>query len=211
MVDVSVMKNNLTAAGEIADEKLLTNSLILRAQQGDLQAFDQIMIRQQRRVMTLAWRMLGNKEDARDAAQEVFIRVYQNLSKVDPDRDFSGWIYRITINVCRDLAKTRSRNSQLSLEEGIETGSLAEPMGADNTESMAIYNQEQMIIVRALATLTEKERAAIVLRDLEGLPGDEVARILGSSPTTVRSQISSARSKIRLFRERWLKKGAFNL
>ena len=211
MVDVSVMKNNLTAAGEIADEKLLTNSLILRAQQGDLQAFDQIMIRQQRRVMTLAWRMLGNKEDARDAAQEVFIRVYQNLSKVDPDRDFSGWIYRITINVCRDLAKTRSRNSQLSLEEGIETGSLAEPMSADNTESMAIYNQEQMIIVRALATLTEKERAAIVLRDLEGLPGDEVARILGSSPTTVRSQISSARSKIRLFRERWLKKGALNL
>lgn len=211
MVDASVMKNNLTAAGEIADEKLLTNSLILRAQQGDLQAFDQIMIRQQRRVMTLAWRMLGNKEDARDAAQEVFIRVYQNLSKVDPDRDFSGWIYRITINVCRDLAKTRSRNSQLSLEEGIETGSLAEPMGADNTESMAIYNQEQMIIVRALATLTEKERAAIVLRDLEGLPGDEVARILGSSPTTVRSQISSARSKIRIFRERWLKKGALNL
>lgn len=211
MVDVSVMKNNLTAAGEIADEKLLTNGLILRAQQGDLQAFDQIMIRQQRRVMTLAWRMLGNKEDARDAAQEVFIRVYQNLSKVDPDRDFSGWIYRITINVCRDLAKTRSRNSQLSLEEGIETGSLAEPMSADNTENMAIYNQEQMIIVRALATLTEKERAAIVLRDLEGLPGDEVARILGSSPTTVRSQISSARSKIRLFRERWLKKGAFNL
>lgn len=211
MVDASVMKNNLTAAGEIADEKLLTNSLILRAQQGDLQAFDQIMIRQQRWVMTLAWRMLGNKEDARDAAQEVFIRVYQNLSKVDPDRDFSGWIYRITINVCRDLAKTRSRNSQLSLEEGIETGSLAEPMGADNTESMAIYNQEQMIIVRALATLTEKERAAIVLRDLEGLPGDEVARILGSSPTTVRSQISSARSKIRIFRERWLKKGALNL
>jgi RNA polymerase sigma-70 factor (ECF subfamily) len=211
MVDVSVMKNNLTAAGEIADEKLLTNGLILRAQQGDLQAFDQIMIRQQRRVMTLAWRMLGNKEDARDAAQEVFIRVYQNLSKVDPDRDFSGWIYRITINVCRDLAKTRSRNSQLSLEEGIETGSLAEPMGADNTESMAIYNQEQMIIVRALATLTEKERAAIALRDLEGLPGDEVARILGSSPTTVRSQISSARSKIRIFRERWLKKGALNL
>ena len=211
MVDVSVMKNNLTAAGEIADEKLLTNSLILRAQQGDLQAFDQIMIRQQRRVMTLAWRMLGNKEDARDAAQEVFIRVYQNLSKVDPDRDFSGWIYRITINVCRDLAKTRSRNSQLSLEEGIESGSLAEPISTDNTESMAIYNQEQMIIARALATLTEKERAAIVLRDLEGLPGDEVARILGSSPTTVRSQISSARSKIRLFRERWLKKGAFNL
>ena len=211
MVDASVMTNNLTAADEIADEKLLTNSLILRAQQGDLQAFDQIIIKQQRRVITLAWRMLGNKDDARDAAQDVFIRVYKNLSKVDPDRDFSGWIYRITINVCRDLAKTRSRNSQLSLEEGIETGSLAEPLSTDNTESMAIYNQEQMIIARALATLTEKERAAIVLRDLEGLPGDEVARILGSSPTTVRSQISSARSKIRLFRERWLKKGALNL
>ncbi|MBK6797300.1 MAG: RNA polymerase sigma factor [Acidobacteria bacterium] len=205
------MKNNLTSADEIAEEKLLTNNLILRAQQGDLQAFDQVMIRHQRRVITLAWRMLGNKDDARDAAQEVFIRVYKNLSKVDSERDFSGWIYRITINVCRDLAKTRSRNSQLSLEEGIETGSLAEPLSTDNTESMAIYNQEQMIIARALATLTEKERAAIVLRDLEGLPGDEVARILGSSPTTVRSQISSARSKIRLFRERWLKKGALNL
>lgn len=178
---------------------------IARARQGDLTAFDQIMVLHQQRVIGLAWRMLGNQDDARDAAQETFLRVYKHLNKFDPEQDFAAWLYRIAVNVCRDLARKRGRGNPTSLEAEQEAGTMKEPASAHNTERSAMHAQERAIVVRALATLSEKERAAVVLRDLEGLPTEEVARILGSSPTTVRSQISMARVKIKQFRERWMK------
>lgn len=192
--------------GGTTEETAPIARLIVRAKAGDATAFDQIILSHQRKVIALAWRMLGNQDDARDAAQETFLRIYRNLNKFDPTQDFSGWLYRIAVNVCRDIWRQRKRNNQTSLEAGVESGNLIEPVSPDNTESAAIFSQEQALIARALATLTEKERAAIVLRDLEGFSTEEVAQILGSSPTTVRSQICSARAKIKAFRERWLKR-----
>ena len=183
-----------------------TARLIIRAKAGDRTAFDQIIISHQRKIISLAWRMLGNQEDARDAAQETFMRVYKSFGRFDPAQDFNGWLYRIAVNVCRDLARKR-RSNHFSLEAEVESGAIAEPVSPHDTESAALLAQEQAILWRALATLPEKERAAIVLRDLEGLETEEVARILGSSPTTVRSQISAARVKIKAFRERFLKRG----
>jgi len=183
-----------------------TARLIIRAKAGDRTAFDQIIISHQRKIISLAWRMLGNQEDARDAAQETFMRVYKSFGRFDPAQDFNGWLYRIAVNVCRDLARKR-RSNHFSLEAEVESGAIAEPASPHDTESAALLAQEQAILRRALATLPEKERAAIVLRDLEGLDTEEVARILGSSPTTVRSQISAARVKIKAFRERFLKRG----
>jgi RNA polymerase sigma-70 factor (ECF subfamily) len=183
-----------------------TAGLIIRAKAGDKTAFDQIIINHQRKVISLAWRMLGNREDARDAAQETFLRVYKSFAGFDPAKDFNGWLYRIAVNVCRDLARKR-RGDLYSLEAEVESGALTEPASPHNTESAAMLAQEQAILLRALATLPEKERAAIVLRDLEGLDTEEVAKILGSSSTTVRSQISAARVKIKAFRERLLKQG----
>jgi len=193
------------AADKTATEARPFDLLILRARQGDLTAFDQIIVAHQQKVMGLSWRMLGNQEDARDAAQETFLRVYKHLNKFDPAQDFAAWLYRIAVNVCRDLARKRGKGNPTSFEAEREAGTLKEPVSAHNTEHSAMHAQERAIVVRALAQLTEKERAAIVLRDLEGLPTEEVARILGSTPTTVRSQISTARVKIKQFRERWLK------
>jgi RNA polymerase sigma-70 factor (ECF subfamily) len=183
-----------------------TARLIIRAKAGDTTAFDQIIISHQRKIVSLAWRMLGNQEDARDAAQETFLRVYKSFGRFDPAQDFNGWLYRIAVNVCRDLARKR-RSNHFSLEAEVESGAIAEPMSPHNTESAALLAQEHAILRRALATLPEKERAAIVLRDLEGLDTEEVAKILGSSPTTVRSQISAARVKIKAFRDKFLKRG----
>lgn len=179
--------------------------LISRACGGDLTAFDQLMVAHQQKVMGLSWRMLGNQEDARDAAQETFLRVYKHLNKFDPAQDFAAWLYRIAVNVCRDLARKRGRGNPTSFEAERAAGTLAEPVSPHNTEHRAMHAQERDILLRALAQLTEKERAAIVLRDLEGFPTEEVARMLGSTPTTVRSQISTARVKIKQFRERWMK------
>jgi RNA polymerase sigma-70 factor (ECF subfamily) len=208
-MEIALMAEKIEGRDESRDceqSVAATVRLIICAKAGDATAFDQIIINHQRRVISLAWRMLGNREDARDAAQETFLRVYKHLDGFDISQDFSGWLYRIAVNVCRDLARKRRAN-HYSLEAEVESGAIAEPVSPHNTESAALLAQEHAILLRALTTLSEKERAAIVLRDLEGLETEEVARILGSSPTTVRSQISAARVKIKAFRDRFLKRG----
>lgn len=208
VIDVTLMMDKTRGENEATQGSLTMTRLIAKAQAGDRQAFDRMMIEHQNRVVSLAWRLLGNREDALDAAQESFLRVYRHLHKYDPAHEFSAWLYRIVVNVCRDQARKRSRGNTSSLDEEFESGGLNEPVSSNNTESAAILAQERTLLAKALLTLTEKERQAIVLRDLEGLATDEVAELLGSSPTTVRSQISSARSKIRSFRERLLKRGS---
>jgi RNA polymerase sigma-70 factor (ECF subfamily) len=181
--------------------------LIERARAGDHLAFEQIMTTYQHRVVSTAWRMLGNHEDARDAAQEVFLRLFKYLARFRAGEDFSAWLYRININVCRDLWKRRGRSNQLaSLETEREFGNLEGLAGSVDVEAQAMSSQQRDIIARALDTLSRKEREALVLRDLEGLSTEEVARILRSSPGTVRSQICTARAKIKQYRDRALKR-----
>src|ERR1044071_2256416 len=96
--------------------------LIERAAAGDMAAFEEIMKHSEKRVMRMTWRMLGNEADARDAAQEVFLRVYRYLGCFKQDQAFFAWVYQITLNVCRDIAKRRQQyNTQfIPLENGDE-------------------------------------------------------------------------------------------
>lgn len=185
--------------------------LVERARAGDATAFEQIMIRSERRVVAIAWRILGNREDARDAAQEVFMRAYKYLGTFREDQNFSGWLYRITINVCHDVARKRSKQtgagSFISYEADFEDGILESIAAPDDTEALAIRAQERVIVGRALSSLSERERSAIVLRDMEGFSTDEVAQILGTRAATVRSQIASGRMKIKRYCARFLKLG----
>lgn len=208
--------------GEVADIALMTDSLglpdssartaassvasmIERAKAGDPAAFEQMIDCYQRKVISTAWKMLGNREDARDAAQEVFLRVYKYLGAFRVDQDFAAWLYRIVINVCRDHMRRRGRPDQFtSIEAEHELGNLDAHANSEDIEGAAIRAQQHAMIIRALDTLSKKERAAIVLRDMEGLTTEEVARVLGSTQTTVRSHISSARAKIKKFRDRAL-------
>jgi len=182
--------------------------LIERAAAGDTAAFEQIMIYSQQRVMTMTWRMLGNEADARDASQEVFLRVYKYLGRFKQDQDFFGWLYGITVNVCRDISKKRQHHSDrfTSFDAGADERAYEVPAEQEDAEEAFMHTQQRELIARAMATLPDKERASIVLRDIEGLTTDEVARILKSSSTTVRSQISSARKKIKIYCERYLRK-----
>ena len=189
--------------------------LVGRARAGDATAFEQIMSETERKVVAVAWRMLGNREDARDAAQEVFLRVYKYLDRYRPEQDFNGWLYRITINVCRDAARKRGSGfagAQFTPRPGGGGGgdaARAEPESAStdlNAEEQAIHAQQRKLLLSALQTLPEKERAALILRDLEGLTTQEVARVLHSRPVTVRSQICSARAKLKLHCERLLRR-----
>jgi RNA polymerase sigma-70 factor (ECF subfamily) len=147
-----------------------------------------------------AWRLLGSKEDAQDAAQEVFLRLYRHLRRVDPKRPLLPWLYRLTVNVCHDLRRKR-RGINAEAADRVDLASVA----ADPLAKMT-RTEQKLLIARALETLTEKERAAVVLRDIEGLHTAEVASTLGSSEATVRSQISTARVKIKKFVDRWERK-----
>jgi RNA polymerase sigma-70 factor (ECF subfamily) len=171
---------------------------IAAAKAGDLAAFESLMRQHERLVLVTALRLLGKLEDAQDASQEVFLRLYRNLGKIDTVRNVPGWLYRVTVNVCHDM--TRKRPAPVAVDEMPE---LADT-GADPQQS-ASQAERRRALQMSLRFLSEKERAAIVLRDLEGLSTGEVARALGSSEATVRSQISKARIKVRAFMERYFR------
>ena len=174
--------------------------LIERAASGDKAAFEQVMINSEQRVMAMTWRMLGNEADARDASQEVFLRVYKYLGRFRRDQDFFAWLYGITVNVCRDFLKKRQSHSSRFVSFGEDAGVAYEVADKHaDVEQVLVQTQQHELIGKAMGTLPFKERASIVLRDVEGLSTDEVARIMKSSATTVRSQISSARKKIRIY------------
>ena len=175
--------------------------LIERAVAGDTAAFERIMIHSQQRVMAVTWRMLGNEADARDASQEVFLRVYKYLKRFRQDQDFFAWLYGITVNVCRDFLKERQSrgNRFVSLSEDAAGVALEITAEHPDAESIVVQAQQRELIAKAIALLPFKERASIVLRDMEGCSTEEVAQAMNSSATTVRSQISSARKKIRSY------------
>ena len=166
-------------------------------------AFEPLMKAHERRVLATAWRLLGRLEDAQDAAQEVFLRLYRYLDRFDAGRPLEPWLYRVTVNVCHDFGRRGARRP-VSLEE-VEPGRPLVAVEPDPGEA-AFLAEERRIVERALDTLAEKERAAIVLRDVQGLTTAEVAEALGSTPTTVRSQICRARLKIKEYRDQKLER-----
>jgi RNA polymerase sigma-70 factor (ECF subfamily) len=161
---------------------------------GDSTAFEHIMLRYETRVMTLAVRLLGARDDARDVTQEVFLRAFKYLHRLDLDKPVEPWLMRITVNACRDAARRKQRRQSTLVET--EVADTIDP-SADTYAGLA-RKQELVILHRALDSLPEKERLAIVLRDVEGLSTAEVASILQSSETTVRSQVSRGRLKLKV-------------
>jgi RNA polymerase sigma-70 factor (ECF subfamily) len=161
-------------------------------------AFEELMVRYQRQVIGTALRLLGNRDDARDAAQEVFYRLYKHFGQLDPGLDPGAWLYRVTVNVCHDV---RRKRTEFALAEGFEAGT--ETPGWDAGLDM---EKRREVLQRALRRLPEKERAAVVLREVEGLSTAEVAEALGSSEATVRSQVSMAKVKLRNWCEALLRR-----
>jgi RNA polymerase sigma-70 factor, ECF subfamily len=189
--------------GSADRDLLLEQGLLARAKAGDSEAFEILMVRYQQQVLGTALRLLGNQEDACDAAQEVFFRFYKYRHTLQPGRGISAWLYRITLNVCRDLGRRRRRGSEVSLNEKRSEGGF-DPVSSQDLERNLALSEDRRILQDALATLPEKARAALVLRDLQGLETGEVARILGVSEVTVRSHISIARVRMKKYRDRIL-------
>jgi RNA polymerase sigma-70 factor, ECF subfamily len=170
-----------------------------RENSADLAAFERIMAQCERRVLRVALRLLNNPQDAQDAAQEVFLRLYKHLGDLDETRGYEPWLYRVTVNICRDMARGRRHSVGLA---AVPEPPAPQPDAYHEAERA----QRREIVRRGLSCLGGKERAALVLRDVEGLSTREVAGILGSSENTVRSQICSARLKLRDFTGRLMRR-----
>jgi RNA polymerase sigma-70 factor (ECF subfamily) len=178
-----------------------TAEWVRRARTGDGKAFALLVGRYEHMVLRTGLRLLGRMDQAQDAAQETFLRMHRYLVRFDESRELGPWLYRVVVNVCRDLARHRAPANLVSLEEVRDTrqaGTRGGPEEIDGAVSMA---EQRRLVQAALDTLPEKERAAVVLRDIEGLPTSDVAQILGSSEGTVRSQVCTARLKIKRFVE----------
>jgi RNA polymerase sigma-70 factor (ECF subfamily) len=174
--------------------------LIARAQSGDTSAFDEADgdARTPRRGNRVA-----NARQSRGGARTRLRKHFSASTVTSTNSIASGTLQAGSI-------ESRSTFVAIRRESAAGFGPIGEIVEAetlasnDDTEAGAVRSQQRTLVLKALSSLSEKERAALVLRDLEGLATEEVARILGSTPTTVRSQISSARVKIRNFRDRFL-------
>src|SRR5580700_607529 len=147
--------------------------------------FERLVRLHERMVLGVAYRLLGRMEDAQDAAQEVFLKLFQKQKDIQGDP--KPWLYRVTVNVCNDRYRKK-----IVVAEPNERA--ADP-SADALMTITLEERKRLL-KEGLETLGERERTAIVLRDIEGLSTKEVAKILGVEEVTVRSQISVARVKL---------------
>jgi RNA polymerase sigma-70 factor (ECF subfamily) len=175
-------------------EESLLRRWMEEAQAGDAVSFEQLLKAHEVLVLRIAQRLLLDHDEARDAAQEVFLRLHRSLDRFDEERPLKPWLYRTTVNICHDFRRKRRRVVSL------EAASNASSLGPSPYAQLATHERWRLV-ERALETIPERERDAIVLRDLEGLETAEVAGILGTNESTVRSQISKGRLKIRQFIE----------
>lgn len=169
------------------------------ARNGDAAAFEEIMVLTERRVAQIAWRILGDAEDVKDAMQETFLRFFRHLRRYDETQDLMGWLSRITVNASLDLLRRRRR---LGIFDALESaGPIADRAPAADDD--LIHRSELALLRRAIDALPPKQRVAMLLRDVEGLSTTEVAAALSSSPVTVRVQLSRARLKVRRLLQAW--------
>ena len=187
------------APGDLPDRPAVADPAewVRRARAGDAQAFAVLVERHERMVLRTALRLLGRIDLAQDAAQDAFLRLHRHLGRFDESRELGPWLYRVVVNVCRDVAR-RGRGARLvALSDAASLASRSD--GARERDEAVAVAEQRRLVQAALLTLPAREREAIVLRDIEGLSSEDVARILGTSAGTVRSQVSAARLKIKRY------------
>ena len=188
-------------------------ALIRRAAGGDLEAFEAIVRLKRDRIVRIAWHIVGDRELARDVAQEVFVRLYRVIGRFREGARFDTWLHRITLNLAIDaLRRERPHRGHRPLEPdrtpgadfsaGGEIGSAEEgPAGSGPTapggpaERLAA-GEVRRIFIELSATLPPKQRIAFVLREIEGLPTEEVAAVMKTTTSTVRNHVLLARRSL---------------
>jgi RNA polymerase sigma-70 factor (ECF subfamily) len=173
------------------------SSIIDRFKKGEETVFEELVMKYQDRIYNLCRNMLGNTRDAEDAAQDTFIKAYQNLKNFIPKSSLYTWLYRIAVNTCLDYKK-RPFFESLFKRSKDGTEFLDEPL-SDKPSPDKLCESKQMgyALRMSLKQLSEKLRTALILKEIEGLSYEEIAEILDISMGTVKSRISRAREELK--------------
>ena len=179
--------------------------LVRRLQQRDERAFQEVVRLYQHKVFNLVFRMIGNREEAEDVAQDVFVTVLKAIDTFRGDSKFSTWLYRIAVNTCKNRLKylgRRSYRATSELDEAAERAMLeAQPSGLtphiDGPEAVVEGRQMERLLQEGIALLDAEHRELLVLRDVEELSYDEIASITGLPEGTVKSRLHRARMALK--------------
>ena len=178
-------------------EERLEKRLIQKAQKGDVDAFEQLILGYEKLIYNICLRMLHDEQEAYDGAQEICLIIWTQINAFEGYAKFSTWIYRIATNQCLDLLRKRKNKEEISLfrqskeedsEWVLEEKELADPMN-EHVQQLALKD----IMLQALNEVKEEHKQILLLRDLEGYSYEEIADILVISKGTVKSRLSRAR------------------
>jgi RNA polymerase sigma-70 factor (ECF subfamily) len=164
--------------------------LVARSVGGDLDSFNQLVVRWERPIYALAYRVIGREEDARDVCQEAFLRAFRGLAAFKGQAKFSSWLYRITLNLCRDWIRRQKRTPVVQAPEGIDLIEMAaEREPVESIEDLVARRDMSRAVAKAMALLPEEQRTAIVLKEYHGLTFQEIADMLGCPLSTVKTRL----------------------
>jgi RNA polymerase sigma-70 factor, ECF subfamily len=180
------------SSGPGADEP----ALLRRARDGDRDAFAALVSRYASSILSTTWRMLGDKAEGEDIAQDTFLAAFRALSAFREEARFSTWLYRIAVNKCRDRLRARAASPEIEPP----AGDAPEPAGASvehrSPEALLGDKQRSQRLEQAIARLAPLYREAFVLRHLEGLTYEEMAEALGADGSTLRMRVYKARAQL---------------
>ncbi len=184
----------LTVQGlTITDEEL-----VVRSQGGDVDSFNQLVKRWERPIYALAYRTLGREDDARDVCQDTFFRAYRALKGFKGEAKFSSWLYRIALNLCRDFMRRQRRTPTVQMPEDTDIAELAAAGGpVESIETLVARREIGRAVERAMATLPDEQRTAIVLKEYHGLTFQEIADMQGCPLSTVKTRLYQGLSVVR--------------
>lgn len=178
--------------------------LVRRARDGDAGAFGDLVRTYQRRAVSVAYRLLGNSADASDVSQEAFVRAYRNIGQLDDPARFGAWLMRVVSNLSLNYRRSRAARPAASLDGAMETGAeFRRPTtglraaGAHEGDGDAQTSELNDAVSRAMEQLPDKQRLALILFSVEGMPQKEVADILECSVELVKWNVFQARKKLK--------------
>ena len=164
-------------------------ALVARVRAGDARAFDALVQAYMRQAFQLAYRVVGHREDAEDLVQESFLAAYQYLDSYDSERPFGPWLMRIVLNRGSNLRRSRTRRETEPEVDAVSTA----PSALEESERA----ETRVVLTRALATLSERQRMIVTLFDVDGMTSTEIGDLLDLSAGTVRWHLHEARKTLR--------------
>ncbi|MEN1679564.1 MAG: sigma-70 family RNA polymerase sigma factor [Planctomycetota bacterium] len=187
--------------------------LMLRVRDGDAMAFEELMLRYQNRVVSVLAHLVGRRDMAEDLAQDVFLRIYRARERYVPGAKFSTWLFTIVNNVASNALRSLSRRKEVNVQASPgDTG--LRPLEFSAADASALIPTRQIdnaelrdAVQRAVATLGERQRAAVLLAKFEGLSYQEIGEILDMTPQAIKSLLSRARQKLREALEPYIEHG----